>query len=158
MCPFEFWNFFKNDLLPTLFASLTQKILACITPHQNMRPPLIYPQPPPISIIMVSPCWCAWLHSGIRVHRQVLKRSDFLKYHQNPQVLKRQSKEKKGRERKAPRVSSNKWQVNILRGEKHFNFKNPFWCDFIFPLPSYHFKNPFQNYWESFLNSFSTIL
>jgi hypothetical protein len=58
----------------------------------------------------------------------------------NPQVLKRQSRKKKsfekrerkerkrkrGRKRKAPRVSSNKGEINILRGEKHFNFKNPF--------------------------------
>jgi hypothetical protein len=63
-----------------------------------------------------------------------------LKYHQNLQVLKRRSiekkrekvlkKEKKEKERKrkrqAPRVSSNKGKVNILRGEKHFNFENPF--------------------------------
>jgi hypothetical protein len=36
-----------NDLLPTLLASLTQKkILTCITPLRNMRPPLIYPQLP----------------------------------------------------------------------------------------------------------------
>jgi hypothetical protein len=60
-----------------------------------------------------------------------------LKYHQNPpspqetehkkeereKVLKKRKK-KRGRKRKAPRVSSNKWEVNILRGEKHFNFKN----------------------------------
>jgi hypothetical protein len=64
-----------------------------------------------------------------------------LKYHQNLQVLKRQSIEERERERekvlkrkkkkekkeeqkrKVPRVSSNKWEVNILRGEKHFNFK-----------------------------------
>jgi hypothetical protein len=62
-----------------------------------------------------------------------------LKYHQNPQeterrkkekrererenVLKKKEKEKKGRKRKAPRVSSNKGEVNILSGEKHFNFK-----------------------------------
>jgi hypothetical protein len=26
----------------------------------------------------------------------------------------------------APRVSSNKGELNFLRGEKHFNFKNPF--------------------------------
>jgi hypothetical protein len=26
------------------------------------------------------------------------------------------------------------------------------------PPPSYHFKNPFQNLWENFLNSFWTIL
>jgi hypothetical protein len=44
MCPFEFWNFFKNDLLPTLFASPTQKILACITPLRNMHPLPISPQ------------------------------------------------------------------------------------------------------------------
>jgi hypothetical protein len=68
-----------------------------------------------------------------------------LKYHQNPKVLKRQSIEQKeretiekrekgkkkekgkiGRKRKAPRVSSNKGEVNILRGEKQFNFKNLF--------------------------------
>jgi hypothetical protein len=39
---------------------------------------------------------------------------------------------KRERKRKAPRVSSNKGEVNILREEKHFNFKNPFWCDSIF--------------------------
>jgi hypothetical protein len=38
-------------------------------------------------------------------------------------VLKKEKKERKG---KAPRVSSNKGELNILRGEKHFNFKNPF--------------------------------
>jgi hypothetical protein len=65
-----------------------------------------------------------------------------LKYHQSPQVLKRRSikkerksiekkrkkkkkeKGKRGRKRKAPRFSSIKGEVNILRGEKHFNFKN----------------------------------
>jgi hypothetical protein len=26
------------------------------------------------------------------------------------------------------------------------------------PPPSYHFKNPFQNHWKGFLNSFWTIL
>jgi hypothetical protein len=34
-------------------------------------------------------------------------------------------KEREGK-RKAPGVSSNKREVNISRGEKHFNFKNPF--------------------------------
>jgi hypothetical protein len=44
-------------------------------------------------------------------------------------VLKKEKKErerKRGRKRKAPRVSSKKGEVNILSGEKHFNFKNPF--------------------------------
>jgi hypothetical protein len=26
------------------------------------------------------------------------------------------------------------------------------------PPPSYHYKSPFQNHWESFLNSFWTII
>jgi hypothetical protein len=56
-------------------------------------------------------------------------RSDFLlKYHQNPQVLKRWSIEKKKKRRKkklkeSPKI---KGEVNILIGEKHFNFKDPF--------------------------------
>jgi hypothetical protein len=39
---------------------------------------------------------------------------------------KKREKEKRGRKRKAPRVSLNKGEANILRGEKYFNFKNPF--------------------------------
>jgi hypothetical protein len=62
--------------------------------------------------------------------------------------LKKEKKEKErksGRRRKAPRVSSNKGELNILRGDKHFNFKNLFLI-WISPLSSYHFKNPFQNH------------
>jgi hypothetical protein len=36
---------------------------------------------------------------------------------------KRKRKKRRGRKRKAPRVSSNKGEVNILRGEMDFNFK-----------------------------------
>jgi hypothetical protein len=66
--------------------------------------------------------------------KKFLKKGFSPKCHQNPQVLKTQSKkrEKRGRERKAPRVSSNKGEVNILRGEIHFKFKNLFRCDPIF--------------------------
>jgi hypothetical protein len=39
---------------------------------------------------------------------------------------------KRGRKRKAPKVSSNKGEANILRGERHFNLKNSFRCDPIF--------------------------
>jgi hypothetical protein len=39
---------------------------------------------------------------------------------------KEKEKGKSGRKRKSQRVSSNKGEVNILRGEKHFNFKNLF--------------------------------
>jgi hypothetical protein len=45
MCPIEFWNFFKNNLLPTLFASLTQKY------------------------------WRAYLHSRICVHHRYIHNS-----------------------------------------------------------------------------------
>jgi hypothetical protein len=56
-------------------------------------------------------------------------------------------KKKRGRKRKAPRVSSNKGQVKIVGGEKDFNFKNILFDVIPFsPLPSHHFKNPFQNH------------
>jgi hypothetical protein len=56
-------------------------------------------------------------------------------------------RKKKRRKRKALRVSSNKGEVNILRGEKHFNFKNIVFDVILFsPPPSYHFKNLFQNH------------
>jgi hypothetical protein len=56
-------------------------------------------------------------------------------------------RKKKRRKRKAPRVYSNKGEVNILRGEKHFNFKNILFDVISFsPPPSYHSKNPFQNH------------
>jgi hypothetical protein len=38
-------------------------------------------------------------------------------------ILKKEIKKKRGRKRKALRVSSNKGKINILRGEKLFNFK-----------------------------------
>jgi hypothetical protein len=41
---FEF--FFKNDLLPTLFASLTQKFFGVHNSLRNMHPLPIYPQLP----------------------------------------------------------------------------------------------------------------
>jgi hypothetical protein len=51
---------------------------------------------------------------------------------------------KKKKEKKAPRVSLNKREVNILRGEKHFNFKDPFYVIPFSPPSSYHFKNRIQ--------------
>jgi hypothetical protein len=60
-------------------------------------------------------------------------------------ILKKEKKKKRrGRKRKSPRVSSNKGEVNIVRAEKHFNFKNLRFDVIPFsPPPSYHFKNPF---------------
>jgi hypothetical protein len=59
---------------------------------------------------------------------------------------KREKKKKRGREKKAPRVSLNKRDVDILRGEKHFNLKILFNMIPFSPPPSYHFKNSFQNH------------
>jgi hypothetical protein len=57
------------------------------------------------------------------------------------------AKKKRERERKGPRVSSNKGEVNILRGKRHINFKKYFFNVISFSPPlSYHFKNPFQNH------------
>jgi hypothetical protein len=52
-------------------------------------------------------------------------------------------KEKREKRRKARKVSLNKGEVNILRGEWHFNFKNPFWCDLIFSPSIIPFQKPF---------------
>jgi hypothetical protein len=43
-------------------------------------------------------------------------------------------KREKGRKIKAPKDSSNKGEVNILRGEKYFNFKNLFFDVILSPL------------------------
>jgi hypothetical protein len=45
--------------------------------------------------------------------------------------------------KRAPKVSSNKGEVNILRGEGHFNFKNSFRCDLIFSPSIIPFQKPF---------------
>jgi hypothetical protein len=52
--------------------------------------------------------------------------------------MEHRKKRKRLRKRKASRVSSNKGEVNILRGEKHFNFKNILFdvIPFSPPLPT----------------------
>jgi hypothetical protein len=52
-------------------------------------------------------------------------------------------KKKKKKKKKAPKVSSNKGEVNILRGERRFNFKNSFQCDPIFSPSIIPFQKPF---------------
>jgi hypothetical protein len=102
-----------------------------------MCPPPIYPQLWPYHFI--------W--------KEFFEEVTFLlKYHQNPKESehrkkrkkerkhiekKRKRKKRRGRKRKAPRVSSNKGEVNILRGEKDFNFKVFFLMWFHF-LPLHH--------------------
>jgi hypothetical protein len=54
-----------------------------------------------------------------------------------------QKNKERGRKRKVARVSSNKGEVTILRGERHFNFKNPFRCDPILSPSIIPFQKPF---------------
>jgi hypothetical protein len=63
----------------------------------------------------------------------------------SPQEMEHRKKEKqeeKGKKRlqESPQI---KGEVNILRGEKHFNFKDPFWCDSIFSPSIIPFQKPF---------------
>jgi hypothetical protein len=60
------------------------------------------------------------------VFEEVIFSSNIIK---TPQVLKRgsmQKKEEKEKEKKIQESSQIKGEVNILRGEKYFNFKDPF--------------------------------
>jgi hypothetical protein len=60
------------------------------------------------------------------VFEEVIFSSNIIK---TPQVLKRgsmQKKEEKGKRKKIQQSSQIKGEVNILRGEKYFNFKDPF--------------------------------
>jgi hypothetical protein len=62
-------------------------------------------------------------------------------------IIEKKKERKRGRKRKAPRVSSNKGEVNILRGKNTSTSKNILFDVIpVFPPPSYRFKNPFQNH------------
>jgi hypothetical protein len=52
-------------------------------------------------------------------------------------------KGRKKRKRKAPKVSSNKGEVNILRGERRLNIKNSCRCDPILSPYVIAFQKPF---------------
>jgi hypothetical protein len=71
-----------------------------------------------------------------------------LKYHQNPKSSR--DRAKKGRKRKDSKVSSKKGEINILRGERHFNFKNPFRRDPIFSPSIIPFQKPFPKSLRNF--------
>jgi hypothetical protein len=75
----------------------------------------------------------------------VIFSSNIIKTPSSPQEMEHRKNRKKEKKKlqESPQI---KGEVNILRGEKHFNFKDPFWCDFIFS-PSII---PFQ---KSFLKS-----
>jgi hypothetical protein len=147
-----------------------KKIVVCITPVWHMSPPPIYPQLPHLHnhglfmLACITPVWnmhpppIYWSHL-----KRCFWRSDFLfKYHQNPQVLKTWSKEKKKKKREEEKEklheSLQKKRKLIFWEEKNNSTSKILFNVIPFsPPPSYHFKNPFQNHRESFLNSFWTI-
>jgi hypothetical protein len=55
-------------------------------------------------------------------------------------------KRKKNKERKLQEFLQIKGEVNILRGEKHFNFENSFLFDSIFSPSTIPFLKPFPNH------------
>jgi hypothetical protein len=59
-------------------------------------------------------------------------------------------RERKERKRKAPKFSSYKGEVNILRGEICFIFKNQFQCDPIFSPSIVPFQKSFPNSLRNF--------
>jgi hypothetical protein len=58
---------------------------------------------------------------------------------------KKKKKKKREEEKEKLQESLQKKEVNILRGEKQFNFKNPFQCDSIFSPSIIPFQKPFPN-------------
>jgi hypothetical protein len=73
--------------------------------------------------------------------------------HPSPQetehTKKREKEEEKvlKKERKFQESHEIKGEVNILRGEKQFNFKNSFLYDSIFSPSIISFQKPFPNHW-----------
>jgi hypothetical protein len=65
----------------------------------------------------------------------------------SPQEMElKKEKEKEREKRKSSKVSSNKGEANISRGERYFNYKNPFRCDLIFSPSITPFQKPFPKH------------
>jgi hypothetical protein len=64
---------------------------------------------------------------------------------QETEFRKREKKKEKEKSKRKKNFKSlfNKEEVNISRGEKHFDFKNTFRCDSIFSLSTIPFQKPF---------------
>jgi hypothetical protein len=156
-----FWRFFENDLR-----------IKNISVHTSTPE---YVSTADTSTTLASP-WLWFSHIGLHnstpeysstidIHTQPVHSISFekkflkkwflsSKYHQNPQVLKRRSIEKREREREEEKVLKKgreklqkslqiKGEVNILEGGKYFNHENPFCMIPFSPPPSYHFENLF---------------
>jgi hypothetical protein len=71
----------------------------------------------------------------------------------SPQKTKYRKKRKRRKRKKKKRLQESsqiKGEVNILRREKHFNFKDPFLCDSIFSPSIIPFQKPFPKSLKKF--------
>jgi hypothetical protein len=131
-------------------------ILACITPFQNMRPPPISTLNESTPFHLKRSCWRNVFSPLISSKPPSPQETDHRKREREKEEEKVLIKKEK-KERKLQESLQIKGEVNILRGEKHFNFKNYFLYDSIFSPSIIPFWKPFPNHWENFLNSFWTI-
>jgi hypothetical protein len=113
-----------------------------------MRPPTVYPQLWPYHFIWKE-ILRKWFFSS-NIIKPPRRWSIEKRKKERENVLKKENK-KKEEEKKAPRVSSNKGEVNILRREKHFNFKIYFlmWFHFL-PPPIIPFQKPLPKPFRKF--------
>jgi hypothetical protein len=83
----------------------------------------------------------------------------FLKRWFSPQISSRDGA-KKREEEKETLQEPHQIKGKLTFGEEKDTSTSKILFDVIpfSPPPSYHFKNPFQSHWESFLNSFWAIL
>jgi hypothetical protein len=159
------------------------KILPCIPPLWNMRPPLIYPQPHlydhrlailacitpfqnmrPLPIFTLNQSipfhlkWSFWrsdfsplisskpLSPQETEHRKREIQKEEEKVLKRERERERERKRKKSieKERKSPRISSNKRGSQYFERRKIVQLQKPFYMIPFSPPPSYHFENLFQ--------------
>jgi hypothetical protein len=76
----------------------------------------------------------------------------------SPQETKLKKEEKERKKEKLQKSLQLKGKLKFWEEKDTSTSKILFDVISFSPSPSYHFKNPFQNHWENFLDSFWTIL
>jgi hypothetical protein len=103
-----------------------------------LRSSPVYPQSWPCHSIWKESFWRSDFSPQISSKTPKSSRDGAQKKEEREKLLKKEEEKEK-----LQGVSSNKGEVNILRGEKYFNFKDPFWCDSIFSPSIIPFEKPF---------------
>jgi hypothetical protein len=153
MCPFEFLRFFENNLqnenirvhtytpeyrTPLIYPQLSYPhdhglaILACINPFWNMRTPPIFTLNQSIPFYLKRSFSRSDFSPLISSKTPSPQETEHIKKSERKEEEKVLKKEERKKERKLQESLQIKVEVNILIGEKHFNFKNSFLYDSIF--------------------------